>query len=81
VKLAKGKISFVISSGGYERTAISGPLRLMGAIALAAKIVMVLGLIFSFWFLRVYFLFSWTWSLSSGLICWEFRLFFLRDFI
>jgi serine protease len=39
-----------------------------GAIALLPKILMVVGSYLLAWFLRVYFPFSWSWSLSWGLI-------------
>lgn len=51
-----------------------------GAVALLPKIAMVLGSYLLAWFLRVYFPFSWSWSLSSGLIAGSSGLFFLRGF-
>lgn len=51
-----------------------------GAIALLPKIAMVLGSYLLAWFLRVYFPFTWTWSLASGLIAGSSGLFFLRGF-
>lgn len=51
-----------------------------GAIALLPKIAMVLGSYLLAWFLRVYFPFTWTWSLASGLITGSSGLFFLRGF-
>ncbi|MBF2063270.1 MAG: S8 family serine peptidase [Calothrix sp. C42_A2020_038] len=39
-----------------------------GAYALLPKILMVVGSYLLAWFLRVYFPFSWSWSLSTGLI-------------
>ncbi|BAY26045.1 peptidase S8/S53 [Calothrix sp. NIES-2100] len=51
-----------------------------GAVALVPKILMVLGSYLLAWFLRVYFPFSWTWSLSSGLIAGSSGLFFLKGF-
>jgi serine protease len=41
---------------------------------------MVLGSYLLAWFLRVYFPFSWSWSLSSGLVAGSSGLFFLRGF-
>ncbi len=49
-----------------------------GAIALFPKIAMVLGSYLLAWFLRVYFPFAWSWSLSSGLVAGSSGLFFLR---
>ncbi|MDZ7959662.1 MAG: S8 family peptidase [Aulosira sp. DedQUE10] len=49
-----------------------------GAVALLPKILMVLGSYLLAWFLRVYFPFSWSWSLSSGLIAGSSGLFFLK---
>lgn len=51
-----------------------------GAVMLLPKIAMVLGSYLLAWFLRVYFPFSWSWSLSSGLIAGSSGLFFLRGF-
>jgi serine protease len=51
-----------------------------GAVALLPKIAMVLGSYLLAWFLRVYFPFSWGWSLSSGLVAGSSGLFFLRGF-
>jgi serine protease len=51
-----------------------------GAVALLPKIAMVLGSYLLAWFLRVYFPFGWSWSLSSGLIAGSSGLFFLRGF-
>jgi len=51
-----------------------------GAVALLPKIAMVLGSYLLAWFLRNYFPFSWSWSLSSGLIAGSSGLFFLRGF-
>ena len=51
-----------------------------GAIALLPKIAMVVGSYVLAWFLRVYFPFTWTWSLSSGLIAGSSGLFFLKGF-
>lgn len=83
VKLAKqGQISFKdffrwLRENGYLniRFWFDG-----GAIALLPKIAMVLGSYLLAWFLRVYFPFSWTWSLSSGLIAGSSGLFFLKGF-
>lgn len=71
VKLAThGQISFQdffrwLRDNGYlnPRFWIDG-----GAVALLPKILMVLGSYLLAWFLRVYFPFSWGWSLSFGLI-------------
>ncbi len=51
-----------------------------GAVALLPKVAMVLGSYLLAWFLRNYFPFSWSWSLSSGLIAGSSGLFFLRGF-
>jgi serine protease len=81
VKLATtGQISFPdffrwLRDNGYlnPRFWIDG-----GAVALVPKLLMVLGSYLLAWFLRVYFPFTWTWSLSSGLIAGSSGLFFLR---
>lgn len=83
VKLAlHGQISFKdfwrwLKNNGYLnlRFWIDG-----GAVALLPKIAMVLGSYLLAWFLRVYFPFTWSWSLSSGLIAGSSGLFFLRGF-
>ncbi|AFY51019.1 subtilisin-like serine protease [Nostoc sp. PCC 7524] len=49
-----------------------------GAVALLPKILMVVGSYLLAWFLRVYFPFAWSWSLSSGLIFGSSGLFFLQ---
>lgn len=49
-----------------------------GAIALLPKVLMVLGSYLLAWFLRVYFPFTWSWTLSSGLIAGSSGLFFLK---
>ncbi|MBW4686184.1 MAG: S8 family serine peptidase [Komarekiella atlantica HA4396-MV6] len=49
-----------------------------GAVALIPKILMVVGSYLLAWFLRVYFPFSWSWPLSSGLIAGSSGLFFLK---
>lgn len=49
-----------------------------GAVALIPKLLMVLGSYLLAWFLRVYFPFTWSWSLSSGLIAGSSGLFFLK---
>ncbi|HIK04508.1 MAG TPA: peptidase S8 [Trichormus sp. M33_DOE_039] len=49
-----------------------------GAVALLPKILMVLGSYLLAWLLRVYFPFTWSWSLSSGLIFGSSGLFFLK---
>ena len=51
-----------------------------GVVMLLPKIGMVLGSYLLAWFLRVYFPFSWSWSLSGGLIAGSSGLFFLRGF-
>lgn len=83
VKLAlKGQISFRdffrwLRDNGYlsPRFWIDG-----GAVALLPKLAMVVGSYLLAWFLRVYFPFSWSWSLASGLIAGSSGLFFLRGF-
>jgi serine protease len=83
VKLAaEGEISFTdffrwLRDNGYLNPGfwIDG-----GAVALLPKILMVLGSYLLAWFLRVYFPFTWSWSLSSGLIAGSSGLFFLRGF-
>ena len=47
-----------------------------GMIALLPKILMVVGSYLLAWFLRVYFPFTWTWSLASGLVAGSSGLFF-----
>lgn len=83
VKLAmRGQISFRdffrwLRDNGYlnPRFWIDG-----GAVALLPKLAMVLGSYLLAWFLRVYFPFSLSWSLSGGLIAGSSGLFFLRGF-
>ncbi|BAY13539.1 S8 family peptidase [Calothrix sp. NIES-2098] len=83
VKLAtEGQISFSdffrwLRDNGYLNPGfwIDG-----GAVALLPKILMVLGSYLLAWFLRVYFPFTWSWSLSSGLIAGSSGLFFLKGF-
>jgi len=83
VKLAmRGQISFKdffrwLRDNGYlnPRFWIDG-----GAVALLPKIAMVLGSYLLAWFLRVYFPFTLSWFLSSGLIAGSSGLFFLRGF-
>lgn len=83
VKLAtQGQISFKdffrwLRDSGYlnPRFWIDG-----GAVMLLPKIGMVVGSYLLAWFLRVYFPFNWSWSLSSGLIAGSSGLFFLRGF-
>ena len=83
VKLAvKGEISFRdffrwLNDNGYLnlRFWFDG-----GVVALLPKILMVLGSYLLAWFLRNYFPFSWSWSLTSGLIAGSSGLFFLRGF-
>ncbi|WP_016953385.1 S8 family peptidase [Anabaena sp. PCC 7108] len=81
VKLAtQGQISFPdffrwLRDNGYINPGfwIDG-----GAIALLPKIFMVVGSYLLAWFLRVYFPFAWSWSLSGGLIFGSSGLFFLK---
>ena len=81
VKLAvQGKISFQdffrwLRDNGYinPRFWIDG-----GVVALLPKILMVVGSYLLAWFLRVYFPFTWSWTLSSGLIAGSSGLFFLK---
>ncbi len=81
VKLAlKGKITFRdffrwLRDNGYlnPRFWIDG-----GAVALLPKLAMVLGSYLLAWFLRNYFPFKWSWSLSNGLIWGSSGLFFLQ---
>ncbi|MBW4555483.1 MAG: S8 family peptidase [Trichormus sp. ATA11-4-KO1] len=81
VKLAvTGQISFQdffrwLRDNGYlnPRFWIDG-----GAVALVPKLLMVIGSYLLAWFLRVYFPFTWGWSLSSGLIAGSSGLFFLK---
>jgi len=83
VKLAmRGQITFRdffrwLRDNGYlnPRFWIDG-----GAVMLLPKIGMVLGSYLLALFLRVYFPFTWSWSLSSGLIAGSSGLFFLRGF-
>ena len=83
VKLAlKGQITFPdffrwLRDNGYlnPRFWIDG-----GAVALLPKVAMVLGSYLLAWFLRNYFPFSWSWSLTSGLVAGSSGLFFLRGF-
>ncbi|WP_445634911.1 Peptidase S8 [Nostoc sp. DSM 114161] len=81
VKLAvEGQISFQdffrwLRDNGYLNPGfwIDG-----GAVALLPKILMVIGSYLLAWFLRVYFPFTWSWSLSGGLIAGSSGLFFLK---
>lgn len=81
VKLAvRGQISFRdffrwLRDNGYlnPRFWIDG-----GVIALWPKVLMVLGSYLLAWFLRNFFPFSWSWSLSTGLVAGSSGLFFLR---
>jgi serine protease len=83
VKLAlRGQITFRdffrwIRDNGYlnPRFWIDG-----GAVALMPKIIMVLGSYLLAWFLRNYFPFAWSWSLTTGLVAGSSGLFFLRGF-
>jgi len=83
IKLAtQGQISFPdffrwLRDKGYldARFWIDG-----GVVALLPKILMVIGSYLLAWFLRVYFPFTWSWSLSSGLIFGSSGLFFLKGF-
>jgi serine protease len=49
-----------------------------GVIALWPKLMMVLGSYLLAWFLKNYFPFTWTWSLSTGLVAGSSGLFFLK---
>jgi len=49
-----------------------------GVVALLPKVLMVVGSYLLAWFLRVYFPFTWSWPLSSGLIAGSSGLFFLK---
>jgi serine protease len=51
-----------------------------GVYTLLPKIAMVLGSYILAWFLRNYFPFSWSWSLSTGLVAGSSGLFFLKGF-
>ncbi|TAF22154.1 MAG: peptidase S8, partial [Nostocales cyanobacterium] len=51
-----------------------------GVVALVPKILMVVGSYLLAWFLRAYFPFAWSWSLSSGLVFGSSGLFFLKGF-
>lgn len=81
VKLAlRGKITFEdffqwLRDNGYlnPRFWIDG-----GVIALWPKLMMVLGSYLLAWFLKNYFPFTWTWSLSTGLVAGSSGLFFLK---
>ncbi len=80
IRTAQGQISFQdffrwLRDNGYlnPRFWIDG-----GAIALLPKILMVVGSYLLAWFLRVYFPFAWSWTLSSGLIAGSSGLFFLK---
>ncbi|MDZ8188555.1 MAG: S8 family peptidase [Nostoc sp. ChiSLP02] len=81
VKLAvEGQISFQdffrwLRDNGYLNPGfwIDG-----GAVALLPKVLMVVGSYLLAWFLRVYFPFTWSWSLASGLIAGSSGLFFLK---
>ncbi len=83
VKLAvRGQITFRdffrwIRDNGYlnPRFWIDG-----GVVALMPKIAMVLGSYLLAWFLRNYFPFGWSWSLTTGLVAGSSGLFFLRGF-
>jgi len=83
VKLAvRGQISFKdffrwLRDNGYlnPRFWIDG-----GAVALLPKVLMVLGSYLLAWFLRVYFPFTWSWSLAWGLVTGSSGLFFLKGF-
>lgn len=49
-----------------------------GVVALLPKLAMVLGSYLLAWFLKVYFPFSWSWAMSSGLVMGSSGLFFLK---
>ncbi|GAB1542066.1 S8 family serine peptidase [Scytonema sp. NUACC21] len=81
-RASQGQISFQdffrwLRDNGYlnPRFWIDG-----GAVALLPKILMVLGSYLLAWFLRVYFPFTWGWSLSFGLIAGSSGLFPLKGF-
>jgi serine protease len=76
----RGKITFEdffqwLRDNGYlnPRFWIDG-----GVIALWPKLIMVLGSYLLAWFLKNYFPFTWTWSLSTGLVAGSSGLFFLK---
>lgn len=81
VKLAaRGKLSFQdffrwLRDNGYlnPRFWLDG-----GVIALWPKVIMVVGSYLLAWFLKYYFPFTWTWSMSSGLVMGSSGLFFLK---
>lgn len=81
VKLAlRGQITFRdffrwLRDNGYlnPRFWIDG-----GVIALWPKVAMVIGSYLLAWFLRNYFPFAWSWSLSAGLVAGSSGLFFLK---
>ena len=83
VKLAlRGQITFRdffrwLRDSGYlnPRFWIDG-----GVVALMPKVLMVLGSYLLAWFLRNYFPFGWSWSLTTGLVAGSSGLFFLRGF-
>ncbi len=79
---AQGRISFQdffrwLRDSGYFNPGfwIDG-----GVVALLPKILMVVGSYLLAWFLRVYFPFTWSWSLASGLVAGSSGLFFLKGF-
>ncbi len=51
-----------------------------GVVALLPKILMVVGSYLLAWFLRVYFPFTWSWSLASGLVAGSSGLFLFKGF-
>ncbi|NEO26899.1 MAG: peptidase S8, partial [Kamptonema sp. SIO4C4] len=51
-----------------------------GVVALLPKLAMVIGSYLLAWFLRNYFPFGWSWTLSSGLVAGSSGLFFLQGF-
>ncbi len=51
-----------------------------GVIAILPKLAMVVGSYLLAWFLKVYFPFTWSWSLGTGLVAGSSGLFFLKGF-
>jgi serine protease len=82
IQATKGQINFQdffrwLRDNGYlnPRFWIDG-----GAYTLLPKILMVIGSYLLAWFLRVYFPFSWSWSLATGLLFGSSGLFPLKGF-
>lgn len=81
-RAAQGQISFQdffrwLRDSGYLNPGfwIDG-----GVVALVPKLLMVIGSYLLAWFLRVYFPFTWSWTLFSGLIAGSSGIFFLKGF-